>query len=138
MLASSNGSLALSRLFNGQPQVLDFVDYTNLPPNYAYGSLPDGQAFTRQQFFQATPGAPNNPAVPVSFILHTAAGSVYTQNFDALPDPGPVSVNSANPVTINGITYALSNPFDFAAAPVASGPNGGLGLSAMAGWFAGP
>jgi len=135
VLPSSNGSLALSRLFNGQPQVLDFVDYTNLPPNHAYGSFPDGQAFTRQQFFQATPGGPNNPAVPVSFIPYTAAGSVYTQNFDSLPDPGPVSVNSANPVIINGITYDLSNPFDFAAAPVASGQNGGLGLSAMAGWF---
>jgi hypothetical protein len=111
------------------------MDYTNLPPNYSYGSFPDGQAFTRQQFFYATPGGPNNTAVPVSFIPYTAAGSVYTQNFDSLPDPGSLSVNSANPVTIDGIAYSLPNPFDFALAPVASGQDGGLGLPAMAGWF---
>ncbi len=46
-LGGSNGSLALSRLFNGQPQVLDYVNYTNLPPNWSYGSLPDGQSFVR-------------------------------------------------------------------------------------------
>jgi hypothetical protein len=135
VLPSPTGSLALSRLFNGQPQVLDFMDYTNLPPNYSYGSFPDGQAFARQEFFNATPGGPNSTAVPVSFIPYTAAGSVYTQDFDSLPNPGSVSVNSANPVTIDGITYSLPNPFDFALAPVASGQEGGLGLPAMAGWF---
>jgi len=35
-LSSGSGSLALSRLYNGQPQVLDYMDYTNLPPNYSY------------------------------------------------------------------------------------------------------
>ena len=39
----SNGSVALSRVFNGQPQVLDYVNYTNLPANWSYGSLPNGQ-----------------------------------------------------------------------------------------------
>jgi len=135
VLPSPTGCLALSRLGNGQPQVLDYVDYANLPPNYSYGSFPDGQAFARRQFSIATPGAPNNAALPVSFIPYTAAGAVYAQNFDSLPDPGAASVNSANPVTINGITYSLSNPFDFAAAPAASGQDGGLGLPAMAGWF---
>jgi hypothetical protein len=134
-LSSGSGSLALSRLFNGQPQVLDYVDYTNLPSNYSYGSFPDGQAFVRQQFFYATPGASNNAAISTSFIPYTAAGSVYTQDFDSLPDPGLISVNSANPVTINGVTYSLANPFDFALAPAASGQDGGLGLPAMAGWF---
>jgi hypothetical protein len=135
VLFSPSGSLALSRLDNGQPEVLDYVDYTNLPPNYSYGSSPDGQAFARQQFFYATPGASNNASPSVSFIPYTAAGSVYTQNFDSLPNPGSVSVNSANPVTIDGIAYSLPDPFDFAAAPAASGQNGGLGLPAMAGWF---
>ena len=135
VLPSPSGSLALSRLFNGRPQVLDYMDYTNLPPDYSYGSSPDGQAFARQQFFYATPGASNNASPSVSFIPYTAAGSVYTQNFDSLPNPGSVSVNSANPVTINGIAYSLPDPFDFAAAPAASGQDGGLGLPAMAGWF---
>ncbi|MGO8675444.1 MAG: lamin tail domain-containing protein, partial [Limisphaerales bacterium] len=135
VLPSPNGSLALSRLFNGQPQVLDYVNYTNLPPNYSYGSLPDGQAFVRQQFSYPTPGGSNSVVVPVSFIPYTAAGSVYTQDFNSLPNPGPASVNSANPVTINGLTYSLPDPFDFAAPPLATGQNGGLGLPGMAGWF---
>jgi hypothetical protein len=63
------------------------------------------------------------------------AGSVYTQNFDSLPDPGATSVNSANTVTINGVTYSLANPYDFAYPVVASGSSGGLGISALAGWY---
>ena len=58
-LPSPSGSLALSRFYNGQYQVLDFIDYTNLPANYSYGSFPDGQSFIREQFFAASPGGTN-------------------------------------------------------------------------------
>jgi hypothetical protein len=71
---------------------------------------------------------------PPSFIAYLSAGSTYSQDFDALPDPGSNSVNTANPVTVNGITYSLANPFDFAFPAAASG-DGGLGLSALAGWY---
>jgi hypothetical protein len=135
-LPSTSGSLALSRFYNGQPQVLDYVDYANLLPNWSYGSFPDGQSFVRQMFYQPTPGGTNNgTSPPSSFIPYLTAGDVYTQNFDSLPDPGLTSVNSANPVTINGITYSLSNPFDFAFPVSASGDNGGLGLASLAGWY---
>jgi hypothetical protein len=134
-LASGSGSLALSRLYNGQPQVLDYVDYTNLTPNHSYGSLPDGQSFDRQEFYYASPGTLNNATNPPSFIPYSPEGSIYTQNFDSLPDPGAISVNTANPVTINGITYSLANPFDLAFPALASGGAGGLGISAMAGWY---
>jgi hypothetical protein len=136
-LPSTSGSLALSRLYNSQPQVLDYIDYANLLPNWSYGSFPDGQSFVRQMFYQPTPGGTNNgtSVPPPSFIPYLTAGDVYTQNFDSLPDPGLTSVNSANPVTINGITYSLSNPFDFAFPVSASGDNGGLGLSNLAGWY---
>ncbi len=138
ILPSGTGSLALTRLAtNGQQQVLDYVDYVNIGVNDSYGSFPDGQSFNRQEFFQATPGAPNNGTAmpPPSFIDYTAAGSVYTQNFDSLPDPGATSVNTANPVTINGVTYSLANPYDFAYPAIASGNSGGLGISALAGWY---
>lgn len=138
ILASGTGSLALTRLAtNGQQQVLDYVDYQNISPNDSYGSFPDGQSFYRQEFFQATPGAPNNGTAtpPPSFIDYTSAGSVYTQNFDSLPNPGTTSMNANNPVTINGITYSLANPYDFAFPVAASGNRGGLGISAMAGWY---
>jgi hypothetical protein len=137
VLASGTGSLALTRLANNQQQVLDYMDYENVSPNDSYGSFPDGQSFNRQEFFQATPGVANNgTALPApSFVDYTAAGAVYSQNFDSLPDPGATSVNSANPVTINGITYSLANPFDFAFPTAASGGKGGLGISALAGWY---
>ena len=138
ILPGGTGSLALTRLAtNGQPQVLDYVDYQDISPNDSYGSFPDGQSFNRQEFFQATPGAPNNGTAtpPPSFVDYAAPGSVYTQNFDSLPDPGAVSVNTANPVTINGVTYSLANPYDFAFPVMASGSSGGLGISALAGWY---
>jgi hypothetical protein len=138
ILPGGTGSLALTRLAtNGRQQVLDFVDYQDINPNDSYGSFPDGQSFNRQEFFQATPGAPNNGTAtpPPSFIDYAMPGSVYTQNFDSLPDPGASSVNTANPATINGVTYSLANPYDFAFPVVASGSTGGLGISALAGWY---
>jgi hypothetical protein len=138
VLPANTGSLALTRLTtNAQMQVLDYLNYANLLPNYSYGSFPDGQSFIRQVFFQPTPGGANNGTSlpPPSFIPYVTAGAVYTQNFDALPNPGSTSVNSANPVTIDGITYSLSNPFDFAFPVSASGNNGGLGLASLAGWY---
>ncbi len=57
------------------------------------------------------------------------------QNFDTLPDPGATSVNADNAVTINGIIYSLANPYDFAFPVTASGKAGGLGISALAGWY---
>ncbi len=136
-LASGTGSLALTRLYNGQPQILDYVDYQNIRPNDSYGSFPDGQSFIRQEFFQATPGALNNgSALPgPSFVDYTSAGAVYTQNFDSLPNPGAVSINASNPSTINGITYSLANPYDFAFPVMATGGAGGMGIPAMAGWY---
>ena len=137
VLPSGTGSLALTRLAtNGQPQVLDYLDYQNVYPNDSYGSFPDGQSFYRQEFFQPTPGALNNATAtpPASFINYTSPSSVYSQNFDTLPDPGAASVNSANTVTINGVTYSLANPYDFAFPAVVSGSSGGLGISTLAGW----
>jgi hypothetical protein len=137
VLPSGSGSLALTRLTNAQLQVMDYINYTNLATNYSYGSFPDGQSFVRQAFYHATPGATNDGTSmpPPSFIPYTTAGAVYSQNFDSLPNPGAVSVNSDNPVTINGITYSLANPFDFAFPAIAGGNVGGLGLPAQAGWY---
>jgi hypothetical protein len=133
-LSSGSGSLALSRVYNNQPQVLDYVDYSNIELDHSYGSLPDGQSFYRQEFAIATPGGTNNAASLPSFIAYTSPGWVYTQNFDTLPDPGATSVNSANPVTINGVVYSLGNPFAFADSIIASGA-GGLGISQLTGWY---
>ena len=68
-------------------------------------------------------------------IAYTNPGAVYTQNFDSLPNPGSTSVNSDNPVTINGVTYFLANPFGLAFPISSSGNSGGLGLASLAGWY---
>ena len=138
VLSSGSGSLALTRLGgNNQPQVLDYVDYQNINLNDSYGSFPDGQSFLRQEFFQATPGSANNgTATPApSFVAYTQLGSVYTQDFDSLPNPGATSVNADNPVTNNGVIYSLANPYDFAYPVIGSGGTGGLGIAALAGWY---
>ncbi len=137
VLPAASGALALSRFANAQWQVLDYLNYTSLLPNYSYGSFPDGQSFVRQVFIQATPAGTNSGSAtpPPSFVPYLTAGLVYTQNFDSLPNPGATSVNSANPVTINGVTYSLSNPFDFAFPASTSGNTGGLGLANLAGWY---
>ena len=77
----------------------------------------------------------SNNTPSLAFVDYTQQGLVYAQNFDSLPDPGAASVNAANPVTISGNTYSLANPFIFAFPVTASGNYGGLGISAMAGWY---
>jgi hypothetical protein len=136
-LTAGSGSVALSRPYNSRPQVLDYVNYTNLAANQSYGSLPNGQSFARQVFAVPTPGSSNGVIVlpAPSSIAYTSAGSVYSQNFDSLPDPGATSVDSGNPVTINGVTYSLGNPYDFAAPVFSTGNVGGLGLAALSGWY---
>jgi hypothetical protein len=70
-----------------------------------------------------------------TYIPYTQAGQVYTQNFDSLPNPGATTVNSDNPVTINGLVYSLGDPFAFGA-PIADTGDGGLGLPfALSGWY---
>jgi len=83
-LSAGTGSLALSRLTNGQVQVLDYADYSLLPANRSYGSQPDGQSFDRSQFFYATPGASNNIA---SAPLTVCINEVMAGNTQTLANP---------------------------------------------------
>src|ERR1041385_8968096 len=65
-MSPTNGSLALSRLVAGVPQVMDYMNYPTVGTNFSYGSAPDGQLVDRQIFFFPTPGASNNPVnIPV-------------------------------------------------------------------------
>ncbi len=91
-LAGGAGSLALSRLgANQQPQVLDYLDYTNLAPDHSYGSWPDGQSFVRQEFLLATPGATNSVAPPP---LHVFINEWMAANQSTLPDPADGHFNA--------------------------------------------
>ena len=71
LLTSRTGSVALTRLFNGKPQVLDFIDYLGLTPDRSYGDFPDGQPFTRQEFSYVTAGGTNNAALlPIQVFIN--------------------------------------------------------------------
>ena len=94
--------------------------------------------------------------IPPAHSFVSYSNQVYTQFFDALPNPGTagitangtanangVSVNTINNPknagTLNGVAYSLANPFDFAYPVILSSYLGGLGLSTgvtnMAGWY---
>lgn len=59
-LPVGSGSAVLARLENGQPQVLDHVNYPAVGAGHSFGSFPDGQPIGRLAFFVVSPGAPNN------------------------------------------------------------------------------
>jgi regulation of enolase protein 1 (concanavalin A-like superfamily) len=71
-LASSVGSVLLSRIgTNVQPEVLDYITYTNLGADRSYGSIPDAQIFSRREMTYATPGATNNGAsAPITVFIN--------------------------------------------------------------------
>lgn len=70
-LAPTNGSVVLSRLVNGAPQIVDYFNYAGVTPDHSYGAYPDGQSSYRQTFFFATPGTTNNPAAePVTLFIN--------------------------------------------------------------------
>jgi hypothetical protein len=83
-LAAGRGSVALSRLYNGEPQVLDYVNYENLLADWSYGSLPNGQPFTRRLFTVPTPRAANT-APPVTVLINEWVAS--NVNPGGYPDP---------------------------------------------------
>jgi hypothetical protein len=83
-LPPGSGSVALSRIVNGQPQVIDYLDYTNLPPDRSYGSFPDGQSFDRREFSRVTPRAANDGSAPP---LTVAINEWMASNGSILLDP---------------------------------------------------
>jgi hypothetical protein len=82
-LNSATGAVALVRLDNGQPQIVDYLNYRLVSEGRSYGSLPDGQPVHRQLFSIPTPGGTNNGAYPPVLILinEWMAGNA------TLPDP---------------------------------------------------
>ena len=59
-LSPTNGAIFLARLLAGQPQLLDYLNYTDLKPDFSYGSFPDGQVTDREVFSFVTAGRSNS------------------------------------------------------------------------------
>ena len=119
-LDAAGGQLALARIVNSAPQIVDYLNYLPLPANYSYGDFPDGQPFYRQTMFDTTPGGSNNVlAAPItvsvnewmaentSFMLNPSTGK-YDDWFE-LFNP------SSAPADLTGyyLTDTLSDRFQY-------------------------
>ncbi len=119
-LASGAGSVALSRTVSNGVQIVDYLNYTNLPANWSYGDYPDGQPFYRGPMFVFTPGAINTNASPpiTVFINEWMADNTHTladpadggfEDWFEIYNPG------TNTVDLGGyfLTDSLTNKFQF-------------------------
>jgi hypothetical protein len=119
-LNPASGSIAVSRLVSGSPQVVDYLNYLPLPANYSHGDFPDGQPFFRESMYHPTPAGPNNAlAAPITvsinewmadntgFLLNPATGK-YDDWFE-LFNP------AATPADLTGyyLTDDLDDPFQY-------------------------
>ncbi|MBN2505882.1 MAG: lamin tail domain-containing protein [Verrucomicrobia bacterium] len=117
-LAPSAGSVALSWTTRDGVELLDYLNYTNLPPDRSYGDFPDGQPFFRQEFYYPTPGLVNDNSGPplevyvnewmaanTSTLLNTNNSNRYDDWFE-LHNPGDT------PASLDGacLTDNLANP----------------------------
>jgi hypothetical protein len=112
-LPAISGSIALSRLYNGQPQVVDYVNYQGLNSSNSYGSFPDGQPFERKPFYFVTPrGTNDGRSAPATIFINEwmAANSHVLADADQdfedwieLYNPG------TNAVDVTG--YSLTDTF---------------------------
>jgi hypothetical protein len=85
-LNNATGSIALARPMGLDPQVMDYLNFSDLGADQSYGDFPDGQPFERRIFNSPTPGAANPPPPPVSvFINEWLASNV--NGAGGYPDP---------------------------------------------------
>src|SRR5258706_5842739 len=59
-LPATNGVLALSRLLNGQPQIMDYLRYLGIASDQSYGCYSDAPSAARAIFLDLTPGRSTN------------------------------------------------------------------------------
>jgi hypothetical protein len=120
-LVPGSGSVVLSRQLVPKVQVIDYLNYTQLPADSSYGDFPDGQALDRQNFFPATPGASNGGgssevqpfinewmASNTHTLSNAANGGAYDDWFE-LYNPGATTVDLGGYF----LTDTLTNPQQF-------------------------
>ena len=119
-LAAGTGNLALARMVGNTVQVVDYLNYASVPPNWSYGDVPDGQPFYRQTMFAATPGATNSgSSAPITIFIN----EWMADNSATLLDPADNNYEDwfelfnpgSSAVDLGGyyLTDTLTNKFQF-------------------------
>lgn len=119
-LTSGTGTVALSWLPNGQPQVLDYLSYQSVPAGQSYGDVPDGRLFDREIMPAATPGTANKAVGPP---LTVVINEWMAANTHTLVNPGTGKYDDwfelYNPASVTAdlagcyLTGNLTNQFKF-------------------------
>ncbi|MBI5383865.1 MAG: lamin tail domain-containing protein [Verrucomicrobia bacterium] len=119
-LAAGSGTVVLSRLLDGAPQILDYFNYRDLPAGLSYGAYLDGQPFYRQEFHYATPGGTNDARTPPAQIF---INEWMAANTSTLTDPADYDFDDwfelynpgSNTVDLAGwtLTDNFANPTQF-------------------------
>ncbi len=84
--ATNSGVIVLSRPQGSPaaPAVHDWLEYNSLPPGRGFGSIPDGNPYSRRPLYVATPGTTNNASVPV---VEVVINEFLAQNTTGITDP---------------------------------------------------
>ena len=120
ILGASAGQVGLVRMVDDEPQVLDYLNYTNLTANWSYGDVPDGQPFYRAGMFHVTPGVTNNGAsapltVSINEWVADNQGSLFDSADGSAEDWFELYNPGTNRVDLGGyfLTDDLTDPFKF-------------------------
>ncbi|MBN2685536.1 MAG: lamin tail domain-containing protein [Pontiellaceae bacterium] len=119
-LTATSGQVGLYRMVGGNLQMVDYLTYADLPANWGYGDMPDGQPFYRFDLFYATPGVTNNGA---SAPITVSINEWMADNNGTLMDPVDYDYDDwfelynpgTNTVDLGGyfLTDDLTDPFQF-------------------------
>jgi hypothetical protein len=119
-LNPTNGAVVLSRLIDGVPQILDYINYSDVGADRSFGSYPDGQLSFRRAFDYPTPRATNNAAVlPATVFINEWMAANASFLFDPADSDFDDWFELYNPTTnvidLAGytLTDALADPTQF-------------------------
>ncbi|NGO39706.1 hypothetical protein G4L39_09915 [Limisphaera ngatamarikiensis] len=134
-LSPGTGRVALTRRQGAAqtPAVVDYLEYRQLSPDRSYGSYPDGEPRRRQPFVHVTPGAANNPEMPV---IQVRINEFMASNTRTIADPADGDYDDwfelynagTNEVDLAGyyLTDNLLNPTKYRIPPGVKIPAGGF------------
>ena len=119
-LNPGGNALALARFVSGNPQIVDYLNYQPLSPNYSYGDFPDGQPFYRESMYHPSPAGTNNAiAAPIAVRINEwmAENTAFMLNSATAKYDDWFELHNASavPADLTGyyLSDNLSDPFQY-------------------------